>query len=95
MASNLLFPILGVLFAAQLAVCFAGKHRWIRLLPIAVTAAADVVCWAMYLGGCFHDIYGAAFAFYMYGILLTVVLCGEGLAWGIYGIVKGIQKFRK
>ena len=95
MASNLLFLILGVMFLVQLAVCFMGKRRWIRVLPAAVTTAADVVCWGMYFGGCFHDTFGAAFAFYIYGILLTVVLCGEGVAWAVYGIVKGIQKRRK
>lgn len=95
MASNLLFPILGAMFLAQLVLCFMGKRRWLRVLPLMVTAAADLICWGMYFGGCYSQIYGAAFAFYIYGIALAVVLCGEGIAWAIYGIVKAVQKRRK
>lgn len=95
MASNLLFLVLGILFAFQLILCFAGKRWWIRILPLAVTALADIICWVMYFGGCFSETYGASFAFYIYGILLAVVLCGEGAAWAVYGIVKLVQKRRK
>lgn len=95
MASNLLFPMAGILFAVQLVLCFAKKPGWVRVLPLALTAVAEAVCWGLYLGGCFSEIYGAAFAFYIYGVVLAVVLGGEVLAWGIYGIVKVIQKRRK
>lgn len=95
----MVFPFIMVLacvcFGLQLIFCFKAKRRWVRFAPVLVTALADLLCWGLYLGGAYAEVYGAAFAFYIYGIVLLMILGAELAALGIYILVKYIQKRRK
>ncbi|MBQ8834026.1 MAG: hypothetical protein IJ001_03780 [Oscillospiraceae bacterium] len=82
-------------FAVQLVLCFKARGLWAKLLPLLAVAAADLLCWVVYFGGFWADVYGAAFAAFIYGVVLAMILALDGLAWGIWGVVKLVQKRRK
>lgn len=95
----MVFPViilfLCVLFCLQLVFCFKAERRWIRCGLLFMTALGDLACWILYAAGGFSEIFGAAFAFYIYGMVLTLALGAELLAWILYAVVKYIQKRRK
>jgi len=95
----MVFPLFLLLTAAvfvtQLVFCFYARKFWIKLLPVCLALAMDIVCWFLYFFGTFSEIYGGDFAAFIYGIVLLIVAAMAGLAWGIYGIVKLVQKERK
>lgn len=95
----MVFPFLIVLlclfFGLQLLFCFQIKQRWLRLAPPILTVLADAVCWVLYFGGAYAEVFGAAFTYYIYGIVLLLIFMAELLALGMFAIVKCIQKRRK
>ena len=91
-----LFMLLAIaVFVTQLFFCFCAKHIWIKWMPFCLAAGFDILCWLIYFSGSLSDIYGGDFAAYIYGIVLLCYTVVAGFGWGIYGIVKLIQKRRK
>ena len=82
-------------FITQLVFCLYAKRLWIKLLPVCLAAAGDVLCWVLYYIGTFSHVYGGDFAAFVYGVVLLLVLLVAGFAWTIFGIVKLTQKRRK
>ena len=78
----------------QLVFCFYAKKLWIKLLPVGLALIMDVICWGLYFIGAFSEVYGGDFTAFIYGIVLLMVAAMAGMAWGIYGIVKLVQKRR-
>lgn len=82
-------------FVTQLVFCLYAKRLWIKLLPICLAAAGDILCWVLYFAGTFSAVYGGDLAAFVYGMVLLMVTAIAGFAWGIYGIVKVVQNKRK
>ena len=88
--------LLGIaVFVTQLVFCLYAKKRWIKRLPVCMALAMDMICWLLYFFGAFSEVYGGDFAAFIYGIVLLMAAAMAGMAWGIYGIVKLVQKGRK
>lgn len=87
--------LLGIaVFVTQLVFCFYAKRLWIKLLPVVPALGMDAICWGLYFAGTFSEVYGGDFAAFIYGIVLLLMASMAGIAWGIYGIVKLVQKRR-
>ena len=87
--------LLGIaVFVTQLVFCFYAKRLWIQLLPMVLSLGMDAICWGLYFSGTFSQVYGGDFAAFIYGIVLLLMASLAGIAWGIYGIVKLVQKRR-
>ena len=87
--------LITAVFITQLIFCFYARKLWIKLLPLFMPAGADILCWGMYFFGTFSHIHGGDFAAYIFGLIFLYMIAASGLAWGIYGIVKVVQKRRK
>lgn len=99
-----MFSLALVLFAAvfivQLLLCFRKSPLWVRLIPAGLIALGELACVgayavSMHLERTGAEIYGAAFAAVVYGMMLLILLAGDGLAWLIWGIYRSVQKRRK
>lgn len=89
--------LIAAAFGIQLVLCFRAKRTWVKLLPAITIALGEVVCGAaygisLYLEHLGKGIYGAAFAAVIYGAVLLMVLIGDGLAWGAYGLTHFSRK---
>lgn len=80
-------------FAIQLVLCWKASRMAVKLILVAVMAAAAVVFSMMYIGafgGTNHE---------LEAFVCTVALCyvaiGDALAWLIHAAVKSIQNRRK
>lgn len=82
-------------FALQLTLCIQARRKWIKLAPVSLILVMDAACWIAYFLDIFSEIYDAAFASFVYGVILLLVLAVDLLAWVVYGIVKLIQKRKK
>lgn len=94
----MMIPMFAVLmiavFVTQLTFCLYAKKRWIKLLPLCCIGSLIGICWLTYGLGVFSDIYGAAFAAYIYGIVSLAAAAACVLAWGVYGIARTYKKRR-
>ena len=85
--------LLGIaVFLTQLVFCFYARKLWIKVLPVVLALGMDAACWICYFLGIFSEVYGGDFAAFIYGIILLLVAAMAGIAWGIFGIVKLVQK---
>ena len=87
-------------FGMQLLFCFCVNKHWIRWIPTALVLAGELVCGAAFLVCIMLEkagkgIFGAAFAVYLYGLMLLVALGGTMAACLIYAVVRFAQKGRK
>lgn len=90
-----MLALLGIaVFVTQLVFCLFAKKLWIKVLPLVLALGMDAICWGLYFCGTFSEVYGGDFAAFIYGIVLLLVAAMAGIAWGIYGIVKNVQKRR-
>ena len=95
----MLLPIFLLLMIAvilvQLRFCFYSRKLWIKLLPTCLFVGGAVICWVVYLLASVADFYGVEFVSYICAIIMLYFAASTVFCWGIYGIVKLIQKFRK
>ena len=85
--------LLGIaVLITQLVFSLFAKKLWIKVLPVVLALGLDAICWGLYFCGTFSEVYGGDFAAFIYGIVLPLVAAMAGIAWGIYGIVKLVQK---
>lgn len=85
-----------VIFPVQLWLCFKGKKRWQQILPIALAAGLDLVCWGAAFALkplAYEDSSGLAAV--ILGFIMAYWVAAALLAWAVYGIVKLVQKRRK
>jgi len=82
-------------FISQLVFCLFAKRLWIKLLPLIVAMGLEAVCCMILLFDIFSDVYGAGFAALVYAVVILLLIAMIGFGWGIYGIVKLVQKQRK
>lgn len=84
--------IAGIVFAVQLMLCLKGKKRLGKLLPLFLIGVGEVVCWSVVLLEQFCPFpYGAAFAAYIYAIILLIFLGADILAWVIWAVLKTVR----
>lgn len=76
-------------FAAQLALCFCARLRWVKGIPLYFIGLGELACAAGYF--LFDHIYGAAFAAVIYAVVLLIMLLTDALAWLIYFTHKKAQ----
>ena len=92
MDSKIFFDIICfVVFAAQLALCFAIKRRWIRLLPAMLAASLVIVCVIFYCWSGFTN-----WAWLIILALIGVILLMIAVAWVIFGLfhlAKKVSRF--
>lgn len=87
-------------FGVQLLFCFIAGKRCVRGIPLAVILAGELICAAVYAACVWTEkmgigIYGGAFAAYIYGLMLLMMLAGALTAWLIWGIINFVQKKKK
>lgn len=73
----------------QLLLCFRARTLGAKWLPLILVLAADAACWFTYLTADGADQLTLPF---LLAILCLLWLVSIALAWGIYGIVKAVQK---
>lgn len=73
----------------QLFLCFRGRKLLWKWTPLIIVIAADLLCWMIMLSTDHAEWLALAFTLAMMSLLW---LAGIALAWGIYGIVKTVQK---
>lgn len=82
-------------FPLQLFLCFRCRKQWLRCLPVLailllmVCSAVTASCTGFFPGQEEWQL-PAVILFFIGGL----VLCSDGLAWLIYGIVKAAQKHK-
>ena len=91
------FVLMAVVFFLQLLLCRMGKRRWLRWIPPVLIIMGEIACVAayglsVYLEQTGKDVFGAAFAAVIYGILLLYLLAADVLAWAVSAIVRFVQK---
>ena len=100
----MMFSIVAVLilavFVVQLVLCFRARRQLVKLLPVLVLVLAGLCCGAglgvsLLLERAGRDIHGAAFAAVIYGYMVLLALMVDGIAWGLCGFVRFVQKGRK
>lgn len=74
-----------VLLALQV-LCFFTKKVWVRLIPTLTVAALMVFCVAMYAASDFTNWAYLILLFLLFGLVLLM-----GLAWLVYGIIRGMK----
>lgn len=90
----LLFGI--AVFVTQLVFCIYAKKRWIKLLPICTVGALELLCiGCFFLGKALHMEDSLSFAAFIFGYVGCYWALAAAIAWGIYCIVKLVQKRRK
>lgn len=77
--------------AVQLFLCFRGRKPHWKWVPLMTVLAMDLVCWSLLFTGAEAGWLYLAYALAMVGLLWLV---GIALAWGIYGLVKAVQKMK-
>lgn len=84
MDSKIFFDIICfVIFAVQLAICFAVKRLWLRLLPVILTIALAVICVIFYCCSGFTN-----WAWLIILALVSVILLMIAVAWVIFGLLR-------
>lgn len=76
--------------ALQVMVCLKSQRLLIRILPAVALALVQVVLWMAFLFSA--DSMELAVATVVYSLLLVGLLMADFLGWGIYLIVKIVQK---
>lgn len=97
MIFSLAFVLMAVIFFLQLLLCRKGKRLWIRLIPLMLIVLGEIACVTAYalsvhMEQAGKDVFGAAFAAVIYGILLLYLLAADALAWAVSAIVRFVQK---
>lgn len=76
--------------AVQVWVCMKTSRLLLRMLPAVVLTLVEVVLWMIFLFSA--DSGTAAFAVVIYSVVLMILLLADLLGWGIYALVKFVQK---
>lgn len=76
-----------IIFAVQLLLCAKGKKLFVRLLPLALIAAAMIGCVAAYILSGYTN-----WAFLILLMLLGVLLTAPASAWLLWGLIKLLKK---
>ena len=86
--------LLGIaVFLTQLVFCLFAKKRWIKLLPICSVVAMELLCVCCFFAGKALQMEDSlSFPAFIFGYVGCYWALAAGLAWGIYGIVKVVQK---
>ena len=68
-------PLAAAVFVLQFALCLKKAKLWLRLLPTAVLVLGIAVCAIAYVAA------PGSFAAPIFGVLLTILLVLDGIAW--------------
>jgi len=87
-------------FLVQLVLCLSAKKRWVRILPVILVSVLDLIGWGLYalaVTEAFGEIYSIEMGFtgFIFGIMGLYLVGGAVAAWGVFAVVKFIQKRRK
>lgn len=94
------FVLIAVVFVAQLLLCRKAKQFWCKMIPLVLIALGELACLIAYMVSvnmeqAGKDVFGAAFAAVIYGMLLLYLLAADAVAWAVSAIVSFVQKRRK
>lgn len=82
--------------AGQLLICFRCGEKWKRLILPVLLGAGAAVCLSLTAVEQFIRLpFGAAFAAYLYGLILLLLLAAAIAGWLIWAAVKTVQKCKK
>lgn len=78
-----------VVIVLQVWVCLKTSRLLLRMLPAAALTLIQVVLWTVFL---FSSSETLAFATVIYSIVLMILLLADLLGWGVYLLVRFVQK---
>ncbi len=87
MSKDWLYIIPIVVFLVQLFLCFWGRLRWLRVLPVILLPALVGVCWCLYFYGGF-----ANWAWLLLVALLSWFSLAAVAAWMGFGLYRLVKK---
>lgn len=78
-----------MVIAVQVYICLKTSRLLVRMLPAAALALVQLAFWMVFLLSSSETM---AFATVIYSVVLMILLLADLLGWGIYLVVKYVQK---